>query len=91
MVDSAERYLKQLGIPALRELRVRYHAGDLARIEVQPTAIAPLSQPELRAQIVHHFTELGFRFVTIDLVGFESGSLNVLVPREALASPPHHS
>ncbi len=84
MIDRAEQFLRGLDMPELRELRVRYHTGDLARIEVPAAAIEALSRPALRGQIDRRFRELGFRFVTLDLAGFQSGSLNVLVPIETL-------
>lgn len=76
MVDRAEQFLRSLG---LRELRVRYHRGDLARLEVPADALVRLAEPELREQIVAHLRGLGFKFVTLDLEGFRSGSLNQLV------------
>jgi len=72
-IDAAERELRALG---LREVRVRFHRGDLARIEVLAEALERLAQPEVRARIVTRFQELGFKYVTLDLVGFRSGSLN---------------
>lgn len=81
MIDRAEQYLRQLG---LAEVRVRYHRGDLARLEVPPAAIARLAEDKLRAELVRRLGELGFRFVTLDLAGFRSGSLNSLVPLEQL-------
>ncbi len=86
MIDQAEQFLRCLG---LRELRVRYHGGDLARIEVPAKEISRLTDPVLRRQILDHFRTLGFRFVTLDLAGFQSGSLNVLVPVESLYKSPH--
>jgi uncharacterized protein len=83
MIDRGERYLRSLG---LRELRVRYHRGDLARIEVPAEAIATLTQPAVYEDLVRHFKSLGFKFVTLDLEGFRSGSLNQLVPLTTLAS-----
>ncbi|OHB78093.1 MAG: TIGR00268 family protein [Planctomycetes bacterium RBG_16_64_10] len=79
MIDQAERYLRRAG---LTPVRVRYHRGDLARVEVPPEAIAHLSQPERRTELVAQLKSLGFRFVTIDLEGFRSGSLNDLVTPE---------
>jgi uncharacterized protein len=76
MIDAAEQYLRGLG---LRELRVRYHKGDLARLEVPAAAIPRLAEPALCRQIVDHLRRLGFKFVTLDLEGFRSGSLNQLV------------
>ncbi|MBL9083600.1 MAG: ATP-dependent sacrificial sulfur transferase LarE [Planctomycetales bacterium] len=76
MIDRAEQFLRSLG---LRELRVRYHKGDLARLEVPAAAIPRLAEPDLCRQIVDHLRGLGFKFVTLDLEGFRSGSLNQLV------------
>ncbi len=81
MIDQAERYLRQLGHPVVR---VRYHAGDLARLEVPPDDVARLCEPAVRTGIVAYFQQLGFKFVTLDLAGFRSGSLNVLVPEQEL-------
>lgn len=79
MIDQAEHFLRERG---LRSLRVRYHKGDLARLEVAPAEIARLCEEGLRNAVVEQFKQLGFRFVAVDLEGFRSGSLNVLVPLE---------
>jgi len=77
-VDAAEQFLRQrLGI---RELRVRHEAHDLARIEVAVEELPRLVAANLRAEITTHLRSLGFRFVTIDLDGFRSGSLNAALP-----------
>jgi uncharacterized protein len=78
-IEAAEAYLKSLGY---REFRVRLHEGELARIEVPPESVARLVDPALCAELVRRLKELGFRFVTIDLEGFRSGSLNTLVSLE---------
>jgi uncharacterized protein len=78
-IEAAEAYLKTLGY---REFRVRLHEGELARIEVPAEAIARLADPAVRADLVKCLTSLGFRYVTLDLVGFRSGSLNELIPLE---------
>src|SRR5262249_45284189 len=78
-IEAAEAYLKSLG---LRDCRVRLHEGELARIEVPVAEIARLAQPAVRADLGRKFRELGFRFVTLDLEGFRSGSLNDLVSVE---------
>jgi pyridinium-3,5-biscarboxylic acid mononucleotide sulfurtransferase len=75
-IEAAEIYLKQLG---LRDCRVRLHEGELARIEVPSTAIARLAGEGIREALAQRFRELGFTFVTLDLEGFRSGSLNTLV------------
>ena len=75
-IEAGEAYLKALG---LRDCRVRLHEGELARIEVPLEAIARLAAPEVREALGTRFRELGFRFITLDLEGFRSGSLNALV------------
>lgn len=73
MVQKAEKFLKeQYG---LKQLRVRVHEGALARIEVLKDEIARILNDNF-AKIVSYFKELGFVYVTIDLEGFRSGSLN---------------
>lgn len=73
-VDQAERFLRErLGIA---ELRVRLEAGELARIEVPLPDLPRLMEPKLREELSRQFHSLGFRFVTVDLEGFRSGSLN---------------
>ena len=78
-VEAAEAYLKKLGY---REFRVRLHEGELARIEVPPQGLAKLADPQVTIDLVRYLKELGFRYVTLDLEGFRSGSLNELVPLE---------
>ena len=78
-VEAAEALLRRLG---LRECRVRYHEGDLARIEVPVADIARLASGDVRTELAGEFRRLGFKFVTLDLDGFRSGSLNELVPLE---------
>ena len=81
MVDQAEQWLRQHG---MRILRVRYHKGDLARIEVPLQDLPRLVEIELRGELIPAFLALGFKFVTLDLAGFRSGSLNSVVPVENL-------
>ncbi len=69
-VEAAEEFLRELG---LSQLRVRSH-GDIARIEVPDEAIAAVAAG--RAGIVKAFRQLGFAYVTLDLEGFRSGSMN---------------
>ena len=76
MVEAAESRMRELG---LKQFRVRCHAGDLARIEVSLTDLPRLIDPEVRQALVRAFGELGFRYVTLDLEGFVSGSLNRLI------------
>jgi pyridinium-3,5-biscarboxylic acid mononucleotide sulfurtransferase len=81
MIDQAEQWLRQRG---LRTLRVRYHKGDLARIEVSPNDLPRLVELELRGELITAFRSLGFKFVTLDLEGFRSGSMNSVIPVESL-------
>ena len=84
MIDRAEQALRAAG---LRELRVRYHKGDLARIEVPAEAIETLVREPLRSQLIAELKQAGFKFVTLDIEGFRSGSQNlVLVPADQLAA-----
>ncbi len=85
MIDRGEQWLRQtLG---LRVLRVRYHKGDLARVEVPAEELPRLFTPEVRGPMIEAFRALGFKFVTVDLEGFRSGSLNTLIPLELLQRP----
>jgi pyridinium-3,5-biscarboxylic acid mononucleotide sulfurtransferase len=81
MIDGAERLLRERGF---RPLRVRYHKGDVARIEVPLEAVARLAEPALRQELVAQFKALGFKYVTLDLEGFRSGSMNAVLPVESL-------
>jgi pyridinium-3,5-biscarboxylic acid mononucleotide sulfurtransferase len=81
MIDRAEQWLRQRG---LRVLRVRYHKGDLARIEVSPDELSRLVELEVRGELITAFRALGFKFVTLDLEGFRSGSMNSVIPVESL-------
>jgi uncharacterized protein len=71
-VEHGEQLLHSLGFNVAR---VRYH-GEIARLEVEAREIPRLLQPEVREMIDREFKKFGFRFVTVDLKGFRSGSLN---------------
>jgi uncharacterized protein len=81
MIDQAEQWLRHRG---LRVLRVRYHKGDLARIEVPLDDLPRLVDLQLRGELIAAFRALGFKFVTLDLEGFRSGSFNSVIPVEDL-------
>lgn len=72
MIDRSEAYLRRLGF---RDLRVRYH-GDVARIELPPIDFPKLLEGNIVAEIAETLNGYGFKFVTLDLKGFRSGSLN---------------
>jgi uncharacterized protein len=76
-IGACEVYLKEL---RFREFRVRYH-GDLARIELSAQEIARFFDERTRQAVVKKFKEIGFNYVSLDLQGYRTGSMN-----EALAS-----
>ncbi|OWK43938.1 ATP-dependent sacrificial sulfur transferase LarE [Fimbriiglobus ruber] len=78
-VERAEAHLRSLG---LRECRVRYHEGDLARIEVPLAEVARFATDPVRGDVARVLKQLGFKYVSLDLDGFRSGSLNDLVSLE---------
>ena len=71
-VNQCERALRELGF---RVYRVRYH-DELARIEVAPDEMERLLQPNIREVILRRFKDAGFAYVSIDLQGYRTGSLN---------------
>ncbi len=73
-IGAAEAFLRALG---LRQLRVRHH-NDVARIEVEVEHLAAVI--EKRERIVTRFKNLGYKYVTLDLAGFRSGSMNDVLP-----------
>jgi uncharacterized protein len=76
MVDAAECFLRDRGFI---DVRVRYHRDSLARIEVNAEQISDLTGDSMRQTVDAKLRSLGFAFVTIDLRGFQSGSLNQLL------------
>jgi uncharacterized protein len=75
-VERAEALLRSLGIA---QLRVRDH-GDLARVEVPLETLSALVQQSTRQRLVQGLRKLGFAYVTLDLEGFRSGSMNARLP-----------
>jgi uncharacterized protein len=76
-VEAAEIILKDLG---LTDCRVRYHDGDLARLEIPASDVARFAAEPVRSRVTTALRGLGFKFVTLDLDGLRSGSLNDLIP-----------
>jgi len=72
MVDKAEMSLKELGF---RQVRVRHH-GEIARIEVGSDELGRTLNPEMTRAMSSALKRLGFKFVTLDLEGYRTGSLN---------------
>ena len=75
-VGRAEKLLKDLGFG---QCRVRVH-GELARIEVDPDAVARLADPRMRERVARELRALGYSYVTLDLEGFRSGSMHATAP-----------
>jgi uncharacterized protein len=71
-VDACEQAVRELGF---RQLRARHH-GDLVRLEVEPHEIARLIEPGVREAVIAACKKAGFTFVTVDLIGYRTGSLN---------------
>jgi uncharacterized protein len=71
-VEDAEDFLRELGFA---EFRVRHH-DTIARIEVRPEDLNKVISDTLRRKIIEKMKSIGFKFVTVDLQGFRSGSLN---------------
>ncbi|WP_044303062.1 ATP-dependent sacrificial sulfur transferase LarE [Rhodopirellula sallentina] len=72
-IDAAESWLRSKGIG---DLRVRLHAGELARIEVPPEQFSRIVDLQRAHSLTNEFIAMGFRNVTLDLRGLRSGSLN---------------
>ena len=72
MVDRAEQLLLDLGF---RQFRVRIH-GTLARIEVLPEDFEKIMQPSVRDRVSAVLKAEGFSYVTLDLAGYRTGSMN---------------
>lgn len=77
-VDQAERFIMNLGVEMVR---VRYH-GDVARIEVSSKDMAQLLKQHDQVQM--KLASLGFTYVSLDLQGYRTGSMNEVIPDEAL-------
>lgn len=72
VVDAAEQLLLDRGF---HQVRVRFH-GAIARIEIQQDEVARFAETRNREAVVRKFKELGFDYVTLDLVGYQTGSMN---------------
>jgi pyridinium-3,5-biscarboxylic acid mononucleotide sulfurtransferase len=80
MVEQGEDALRRLGF---RQFRVRHH-GDIARIEIARDEMARAMTVEMAAEFSRIFRKIGFKFVTLDLEGFRSGSMNALLTPEQI-------
>jgi uncharacterized protein len=81
VVERGEDAIRALGF---RQFRVRHH-GEIVRIEIAREELAAALTPAMAAEFGRIFRSLGFKFVTLDLEGFRSGSMNDLLPAERLS------
>jgi uncharacterized protein len=80
VVERGEEAIRALGF---RQFRVRHH-GEIVRIEIARDEMDRALNPSMAAEFTGIFRKLGFKFVTLDLEGFRSGSMNALLPVELL-------
>ena len=81
-VEQGEDYLRRLGF---RQFRVRHH-GQIVRIEIAREEMPRAMTPEMAAEFTRVFKSLGFKFVTLDLEGFRSGSMNALLTPDQISA-----
>jgi pyridinium-3,5-biscarboxylic acid mononucleotide sulfurtransferase len=79
-IGACELYMKEL---RFREFRVRYH-GELARIELSPREIGRFFDEATRQAVVKKFKEIGFNYVSLDLQGYRTGSMNETLAVKAI-------
>ena len=72
MVDKAEQRLLDLGF---HQVRVRIH-GKIARIEIDPSEFSKILEENTASELNEYLTRLGFTYVTLDLGGYKTGSMN---------------
>ena len=85
-IARAERFLHEHDF---RQVRVRHH-GSIARIEVPPEDMPRLIADDMRHELLEHIRALGYLFVTLDIAGYTTGSLNTrkaMIPAHALTHP----
>ena len=82
MIDQAEQFLIEHGF---LEERVRMH-GKIARIEVPAKDISRLAEDGIREKVYEFFKRIGFQFVTLDLRGYQMGSMNKTINNDGQLS-----
>lgn len=80
-VDSAEEYLRSKGFS---QIRVRHH-GQTARIEIDPKDFSLVMEKQTREEIVDNLKKIGYLYVTLDLAGYRTGSMNEPIMSEKAA------
>ena len=84
LIEQGEDELRALGF---RQFRVRHH-GETVRLEIAPEEMSRALTPEMASAFTRIFKALGYAYVTLDLEGFRSGSMNAVLPASALARKP---
>ena len=85
MIDKAEQFLLDMGFG---QVRVRYH-GNLARIETDAEGFSIMLSPDNREKIHCAFKELGFTYITLDLLGYRTGSMNEILKDDIIEAGKH--
>jgi uncharacterized protein len=75
MVDRAEQILLDLGFTQVR-VRVHGENGEQARIEIMPKEFTDLLDDNARKKVIEDFTNIGFKYISLDLKGYQTGSMN---------------
>ncbi|WP_020674961.1 ATP-dependent sacrificial sulfur transferase LarE [Geopsychrobacter electrodiphilus] len=78
-IDQCETFLRE---NKFKNYRVRYH-NEIARVEVAPEELGRMLDVELRERLVDCFKQAGFTFVTLDLQGYRTGSMNATLPKNS--------
>jgi uncharacterized protein len=81
-IDSAEDYLRAKGFS---QLRVRHH-GQMARIEIDPSDFSLIMEEQTRKEIVENLKKIGYLYVTLDLAGYRTGSMNEPILEDSSSS-----
>ncbi|MBI4744398.1 MAG: ATP-dependent sacrificial sulfur transferase LarE [Actinobacteria bacterium] len=78
IVDEAESFLKQCGF---KNVRVRFHNEKIARIEIDELKIPCFLDSKTRLAVIEKFKKLGFVYITLDLTGYRTGSMNEVIQK----------
>lgn len=78
-ISKAEAILRRVGF---KQVRVRHQSDDLVRIEIEPEDFSLIIDPKIRKPIIKCFKSLGYIYITLDLEGYRSGSLNLTLKKK---------
>ena len=80
-VGAAEEFLRDMGFT---QVRVRVHGKNLARIELQPEQFPKMLEESLRLEVIEKLNEYGFTYISMDLSGYRTGSMNETVSKKSI-------